>query len=129
MTEDFLIQFLASVAAVGAIVALASWARIARPAPPLDEARARRLMAQEFPGRALEALWVASDGRGALARSGSAALVLCQAGDGYAARVLPWAQALAGSFRDGWLRLDLGEVGAPQMVIALPQWPPRELAA
>lgn len=129
MNASFFIQLGASAAAVGGLVALAAWAKIARPVSPLDEARARELLADEFPGRRIDAIWVASDGAGALARSGGLALVLCRMGDGFTARQIPWAQAISASFRNGRLRLDLADVAAPAAVIALPAWPPKDLAA
>lgn len=129
MDEAFFVQLAASAAAVGALIALAAWAKIAKPAEPLDEARARAMLAEEFPGRAIHGLWVASDGAGALARSGGLALVICQVGDGYAARQIPWAQAVAASFRDGKLCVDLADVAAPRATISLPSWPPKDLAA
>ncbi|WP_374570037.1 hypothetical protein [Phenylobacterium sp.] len=129
MNAGFLIQFAASALAVGALVLLVAWARIARPTPPLDEARARALIAEEFPDRPIGQVWVASDGAGALARSGAAALVICRVGDGYAARHIPWAQALSSSLRDGRLRIELGEMAAPRAELALDAWPPKDLAA
>ncbi|MBI1199478.1 MAG: hypothetical protein GC203_16575 [Phenylobacterium sp.] len=129
MNAGFFVQLGASAAAVGALVALAAWAKIARPVSPLDEHKAREMLAEEFPGRRIDAVWVASDGAGALARSGGLALVLCRVGDGFAARQIPWAQAIAASFRDGRLRLNLADVAAPTAVIALPAWPPKDLAA
>lgn len=129
MNKAFLIQFAASGAAVAALVGLAAWARIARPLNPLDDARAAALFAEEFPGKLIEKLWVAVDGAGALAKSGAAALVLVQVGDGYAARQIPWAQALAAGFKDGRISLDLADVAAPKAVIAFESWPPKDLAA
>lgn len=129
MGQAFFIQLGASGAAVALLVALAAWARIARPAGPLDEARARALLAEEFPDRRLDAVWVASDGAGALAKSGGLALVICKLGDGYAGRQIPWAQAISASFRNGRLCVDLGDVAAPKAIIALPAWPPKDLAA
>ena len=124
MSQSFFIQFGASLAAVAALVALAAWAKIAKPMTPLTDARARTLLEQEFPGRRLEQVWVAVDGRGALAKSGAAALVLCEVGDGYVARHIPWAQAVSSSFRDGVLRLDLSDVAATAARLALMNWPP-----
>ena len=124
MNQSFLIQLAASALAVALLVGFAAWARIARPAALLDGERARRVLAEEFPGRALDSLWVATDGMGALARSGAMALVLCRLGDGYVARQIPWDQALAASFRDGRLSLDLRDVAAPRAVLALQSWPP-----
>lgn len=129
MDDTFFVQLAASAAAVGALVALAAWAKIAKPVGPLDEARARTLLAEEFPERTVDALWVASDGAGALARSGGMALVLCQVGDGFAARQIPWAQAVAASFRNGKLSVDLADIAAPRATISLPSWPPKDLAA
>lgn len=119
-----LIQLAGSFAAVAVLVAVAAWAKIAKPMSPLSDARARALLADEFPGKVLDGLWIATDGRGALARSGASALVLCEVGDGYAARHIPWAQALAASFRDGVLRLDLADVAAPRARLAFDAWPP-----
>lgn len=129
MSQGFFIQLAASGAAIGLLIALAAWARIARPIDPLNDAKARALLADEFPGRTLDAVWVAQDGAGALAKSGGLALVVCRLGDGFVARQIPWAQALQASFRDGRLSVDLADVAAPRAVIALPAWPPKELAA
>lgn len=129
MSPAFLFQLAGSAVAVGALVAVAAWAKIAKPAGPLDDAKARALLAAEFPGRALDGLWVATDGAGALARSGGLALVLCQVGDGWAARQIPWAQAVAASFKNGRLSVDLADIAAPRAVITLPAWPPKDLAA
>ena len=124
MSQSFFIQFAASLAAVAALVALAAWAKIAKPMTPLTDAKALSLLAEEFPGRPIERVWVAVDGRGALAKSGAAALVLCEVGDGYVARHIPWTQAVASSFRDGVVRLDLSDVAAPLARLALLNWPP-----
>ena len=124
MDRAYFIQLAASGAAVAVLVGLAAWLGIARPLSPLDETAARALLAEEFPGRPVDALWVATDGAGALARSGALALVICRTGDGFAARQIPWAQALSATFREGRLSLNLGDVTAPRAVIALPSWPP-----
>jgi hypothetical protein len=129
LSQAFLIQVAASGAAVAALVALAAWARIARPLNPLDDASARFYLAEEFPGRRIDRLWVATDGGGALARSGASALVLCRVGDAYIGRQIPWAMALSAVFRDGRITLDLADVAAPKAVLVLPGWPPADLAA
>ena len=125
MNQALAEQLAASGLAVAVLVALAAWANIARSAPPLDDARARRLLGEEFPGKTLDGLWVAVDGMGALAKSGGMALVLCRLGDGFVARQIPWAQALAASFKDGRISIDLTDVAAPRAVISLPSWPPK----
>ena len=125
MDEAFFTQLALSAAAVGALVGIAAWAKIAKPAGPLDEHKARLLLGEEFPGRTIDAVWVASDGAGALAKSGGLALVLCQVGDGFAARQIPWAQAVSATFRNGKLSVDLSDIAAPRAVIALPSWPPK----
>ncbi len=129
MDRAFYIQLVGSFGAVAGLVALAAWAKISKPAGPLDEKSARAMFALEFPGRRVDAMWVATDGAGALARSGGLALVICAVGDGFFARQLPWAQAVAASFKNGRLCLDLADVAAPVAVIALPAWPPKDLAA
>jgi hypothetical protein len=128
MSAAFLVQTLASALAVALLVALAAWARIARPSPTLDEAGARAAFAEEFPGRPIDRLWLAADGRAALARSGESALVLCRIGDGLSARQLRWAEALEARFEGGRLTLDLHDPGAPRAVIALQAWPPEAVA-
>ena len=122
--QAYLLQVVASLALVAVLVGLAAWAKIAKPMTPLTEARARALLAREFPGRPIDRVWVAADGRGALARSGAAALVICEVADGYVGRHIPWGQAVASSFRDGVLRLDLSDVPAPAARLALLDWPP-----
>ncbi|WP_397422447.1 hypothetical protein [Phenylobacterium sp.] len=129
MDKAYLIQLAASTAAVSVLVGLAAWAKIARPVGPLNLARAQDILAEEFPGRSLDQVWVATDGAGALARSGGMALVLCRVGDGFAARQIPWAQAVSSSFRNGRLRIDLSDISAPVATISLPSWPPKDLAA
>jgi HAMP domain-containing protein len=129
ISQGFFIQVAASGAAVAALVGLAAWARIAKPLNPLDDATARFYLKEEFPGRTIEQIWVATDGAGALAKSGASALVLCRLGDAYVARQIPWGQALAAAFRNGEITLDLGDVAAPKAVITLPAWPPKDLAA
>ena len=129
MSDAFFIQLALSAAAVAVLVGFAAWAKIAKPAGPLDERKARALLAEEFPGRKIDAVWVGTDGSGALARSGGLALVLCQVGDGFAARQIPWAQAVAASFRNGQLCVDLSDISAPRATISLPSWPPSDLAA
>lgn len=129
MDEAFFVQLALSGAAVAILVGLAAWAKIAKPSGPLDETRARKLFEDEFPGRRLDTVWVASDGAGALARSGGLALVLCQVGDGFAARQIPWAQAISASFRNGKLCVDLTDISAPRATLCLPSWPPKDLAA
>lgn len=129
MDKAYFVQLFASGAAVALLVGLAAWARIAKPHGPLDEGKARALLEAEFPGRRLDAVWVASDGNGALAKSGGLALVICRLGDGYAGRQIPWAQALQASFRKGQLCVDLADVSAPKAFLNLPSWPPKDLAA
>ena len=129
MDEAFFVQTALSAAAVAVLVGIAAWAKIAKPMPPLSDARAAKLLGEEFPGRKLDRVWVAVDGRGALARSGASALILCEVGDHYVARNIPWAQAVSSTFRDGVLKLDLSDVAAPQARLALQAWPPQDMAA
>ena len=121
------LQIAASAAAVGVLVGVAAWAKIARPKSPLNEAQARVLLELEFPGRRLDGVWVAIDGRGVLAKSGAMALVLCAYGEGFVGRQAPWAQVFAGSFRAGRVCIDLGDIGAPKAEFQMQSWPPADL--
>ena len=60
--------------------------------------KARLLLAEEFPGRPVDAVWIASDGCGAMAKSAGLALVICRVGDGFALRQIPWPQAASPRF-------------------------------
>ena len=124
MDKAFLIQFAGSAAAVTVLTLIAAWAKLAKPMAPLSETNARLLLADEFPGKVLEGLWIADDGRGALARSGALALVLSAVGDGYVARHIPWSVAQSGVCREGMVRLDLADVAAPSARLAFATWPP-----
>jgi hypothetical protein len=124
-----LIQLAISALAVAAMVGLAAWATRGRGAPPLDEATARRWLADEFPGQTIEGLWLAIDDKGAVAKAGDQAFVLTRMGDGYAARRLLWSQAVGAGIRDGRVHISLDDPGAPRAVLAMAVWPPKEAAA
>ncbi len=124
VTVAALIQLAISAVAVAAMVGLAAWATRGRGAPLLDDAEARRWLADEFPGCAIEGLWLAADGKGAVAKSGDQALILTRVGDGYAARRVAWAKAAAANLQDGRLRIALSDPGAPRVALAFAAWPP-----
>ena len=128
MDRALLIQFAASVGAVAALLALSSWARIAKPSGPMTADRARDLLMLEF-GRTVDAVWVSTDGRGAIGRSGVLALVIYQVGGGYVTRRIPWVNAVGATLKDGRIRLELGDEGARYAVFAMESWPPKDLAA
>ncbi|CAN5237841.1 hypothetical protein BH10PSE3_BH10PSE3_34360 [soil metagenome] len=133
LDKALLIQLLGSAAAVSLLVAIAAWARIPRPTPPLDVQGARALLTVEFPDDPIDALWIADDGAGLIARSGVQALVLWRKGDGYVARETSWTNLLAAKVDKGRLRLKLAD-GAPRLVLKDGVWPPpqfvsREVAA
>lgn len=127
MGDAFFVQLGLSGVAVVALVALVVWAKIARPVDPLDDHKARAILAEEFPDRTIDAVWIAADGCGAMAKSGALALVLCRLGDGFAARQIPWGQAVSATFKNGRLSVNLADVAAPVAVISLPSWPPADL--
>lgn len=128
LDKALLIQLLGSATAVALLVGFAAWARIPRPTPPLDDAGARALLADEFPDDAIDAVWVAADGAGVVARAGERALVLWRKGDGYVARDLAWTDALAATAAKGRLTLKLAD-GAPRLLLKDGAWPPGEFAA
>jgi len=129
LDKALLIQLLGSAAAVGLLVALAAWARIPRPTPPLDADGARALLAVEFPDDPVDAVWIAADGAGLVARSRERALIAWRKGDGYVARDLPWSAALAAKSADGVLVLKTAD-GAPRLALKAGEaWPPPAFAA
>jgi hypothetical protein len=129
MNAAALIQLAVSAAAVAAMVGLAALATRGRGAPPLDDAAARRWLADEFPDLKIDGLWIDASGKGALARSGEAALVLSRMGDGYVARKVAWSIAAQAPVKDGRLALSLADFAAPRVVLALKSWPPKDVAA
>ena len=129
LTVAALIQLAISAVAVALMVGLAAWATRGRGAASLDEPTARRWLADEFPSRPIERLWLATDGLGAVAKSADAALVLSRMGDGYVARAVPWTRAVAASVKDGRVHIVLADPAAPKVALALDAWPPKELAA
>ncbi|MDG2522451.1 hypothetical protein P7B02_12935 [Caulobacter segnis] len=97
MNKALLIQLLTSAGMVAGMVAVAWWAKIARPTPPLDETAVRTLLADDFPDIEPDQVWIADQGRGAVARAGDKALVLFRLGDGYVARLAPWRDDFIGA--------------------------------
>ncbi len=114
--------------AVALLVALAAWLGRPKALPVLDDAYAKMLLAEEFPGRVIETLWVAVDGRGAVGRSGDLALIIYAAGDGFVARHLPWAHAMASKVQSGKVIIRLGDFAAPHARLAFENWPLGESA-
>ena len=129
MDKALLIQLLGSAAAVALLVAFAAWARIARPIPPLDAHEAQTLLAVEFPDDPVDALWIAADGAGLVARSGERVLVVWRRGDGYVARDLPWATALAARPANGLLTCKTPDGVARLALRDGEPWPPPQLAS
>jgi hypothetical protein len=125
MSWAFVIQTLISAAAIAGLVWLAAWARIAAPRPPLDAAAARALIAEEFPAARIEGVWIAADGRSALARAGDQALVVYLRGDDYVARAVAWAEAAATRPDGGAVQLSFHDIAAPGARLAVDGvWPP-----
>jgi hypothetical protein len=129
LNAAYLIQLVGSAAAVAVMVGVAAWGSRGRGSPPLDDRTARRWLADEFPGRRIDGLWVAADGLGAVAKSGDLALVLSRLGDGYVGRQIPWATAAEARFHSGRLAIPLADIAAPKAVLAFAAWPPQEPAA
>ncbi|WP_269716436.1 hypothetical protein [Caulobacter sp. NIBR2454] len=97
MNKALLVELFGSALAVAGMVGLAWWAKIPRSTPPLDEAAARAILADDFPDITPENIWIADDGRGAVARAGEQALVLFQLGDSYVARLVAWRDDFIGA--------------------------------
>lgn len=127
MDKALLIQLGGSIAAVGLLVMFAAWLGVPRATPPLETESARALLDLEFPDRRPEAVWIAADGAGLIAREGALALVLYRRGDGYVARDLPWSTIAALKPTNGRLTLRLSDA-RPVLAVKDDAWPPKELA-
>ena len=124
-----LYTLIGSAVAVALMVAVAAWARIARPSPALDEVAARAMLAAEFPDHAPTRLWIAADGGGVIARDGVRALVLFRLGDSWVSRALAWDDAVRAPVRAGKVRLRLRDPAAPVAALAVSgvnPWPPQD---
>jgi hypothetical protein len=132
MNTAFLTQLLISGAAIAALIGLSAWLGVPRDAGTLDEAKARRLLAEEFPEAPVHTLWLSADGGGALAKCGGEALIVYRAGDGHVIRSAPWSIVGAGVVNNGRAVLKLDDVTAPRAAFKLAEgasWPPTELTA
>lgn len=127
MDKALLIQLGGSLAGVILLVAFAAWIGVARATPPLDTESARALLAIEFPDHRPDAVWIAADGAGLIARQGDVALVLYRRGDGYVARDLPWSTVVALKPINGRLSVRVADA-RPVFAVKDDVWPPRELA-
>jgi len=127
LDKALLIQLGGSVVAVVLLVAFAAWMGVARATPPLDAEAAQALLTQEFPDRQPDAVWIAADGAGIIARAGDLALVLWRRGDGYVARDLPWSGVAALKSIDGRLVVRVADA-RPVFAVNDDVWPPKELA-
>jgi hypothetical protein len=127
LDKALLIQLGGSIVAVILLVAFAAWMGVARATPPLDAEAARALLTQEFPEHRPNAVWIAADGAGVIARAGDLALVLWRRGDGYVARDLPWSAVAALKPTSGRLVVRLPDA-RPVFAVNDDVWPPKELA-
>ena len=126
LNPAFFAQTLGSAVAVLILVLLSAAVRIPKLRPPLDAPGANALMAEEFPGLPIEALWLARDGKGAVARSDDRALVVQRIGDGYVARETAWSDVAAAKFKDGVLEVRFADVTAPRLRLAFDAWPAQQ---
>lgn len=127
MDKALLIQLGGSLAGVILLVAFAAWIGVARATPPLDAESSRALLDLEFPDHRPDAVWIAADGAGLIARQGDVALVLYRRGDGYVARDLPWSAIAALKPSNGRLSVRVADA-RPVFAVNDDVWPPRELA-
>jgi hypothetical protein len=127
--DEFVIKQTVSVVGVLILIALAWWAKIPRKLDPLDEARARALLTDEFPRASIDTVWLAADGQGAIAKAGDDGLILTAMGDGYVARSTRWADLQEATPKNGRLSIRLRDFGAPRVTVTLAAWPPQGAAA
>ena len=127
MAWGFVIQTVVSAVAIAGLVALAAWARIAAPRAPLTPGVARAVLGEEFPDAAIDGVWIAADGRSALARAGDQALIVYLRGDDYVARGLAWSEVAGAKAEAGVVRLAFHDIAAPVARLAVGEgtvWPP-----
>ena len=127
MTIAYLIQTAASAVAILALAALAWKFGVGRHPTALSEAEARAIMAEELPSMAIGRIWLAADGRAALARSGDEALILYAVGDGHIARTAPWTSLAASQVKKGRVLVALADRSAPRASFTIGDggaWPP-----
>jgi hypothetical protein len=127
MSWGFVIQTAVSAAAIAGLVALAAWAKIAAPRAALDAQTAKAVLGEEFPDAAIDGVWIAADGKSALARAGDQALIVYLRGDDYVARSLAWNDVAQARVEAGAVRLAFHDIAAPTARLALSAnaaWPP-----
>jgi len=127
--NGMIIQLVGSAVAIAGMVALAAWAKIPRPSGAVDEEAAKALLNLDYPDNRIDALWIAADGAGAVARSGDLAIVISRLGDSWVTRDLPWTDAVAAPIHSGQVRFRLADPSAPRLALAVSgvnPWPPQE---
>jgi hypothetical protein len=123
VTLKYIITQLVTLTIVGGIMGLVAWVKIPRATPPLDEAEAKRRLAEDFPQTPLDQIWLALDGTGAVARSGDLALLLFRLGDGYVSRSMAWSHAVQAEVVKGRFWFKFNDFAAPKASLALaPDW-------
>ena len=128
-TMALMIQTLASGVAIFILAALAWRFGVGRHPAVLTDAHARALLADEFPGAAIGSIWLAADGRSALARSGGEALIVYSVGDGHVVRSAPWANIAAGEVIGTRVLVRLHDRSAPRAAFRIgpgAKWPPAQ---
>lgn len=119
MDQAYVIQFAVSGAAIIILALVAWWARIPRQVPPLDEASARAVIADELPDLTLDRVWVDASGQTAVARAGDEGVILFRVGDGFAVRNLPWAEVSRPQLMKGRAFFRFDDPGAPTAAFKL----------
>ena len=124
----FWTQFAISLTAIGLMIGLAAWAKIARPLMPLSPEHARQLIQLDFPSQTLGSVWIDDNGKGAIIRSDDLALILFRFGDSFVSRAVRWEQLTRLSPIDGRVLVPLEEFEAPRAQFAVSgAWPPSVL--
>ena len=123
---EFWVQLAGSAVAVAGLVGVVAWAKIARPAEPLDADSATALFAEEFGCDRPSEVWLAPDGLSAVAHAGDFALVAWRAGDGYRLRKVAFSHLAAAKTASGRVHLKLDDPATPPLSFSVPEgaWPP-----
>ena len=127
MTTAYLFQTAGSGVAILILAALAWKLGVGRHPGALSEDHARALLVNEFPSTSIGRIWLAADGRSALARSGEEALIVYAIGDGHVVRAAPWASIASAKAKGERRLVTLNDRSAPRAAFRLGEgavWPP-----
>ena len=128
---DVVVQFAGSAVAIALLVAFVARTRRNREPAAGSQPDWKARFAEEFPGSAVEELWVAKDGSAALAHAGDLALIGWRLGDGVVVRSAAFSHLKTVRRGEGRVELRLDDPGLPPLRFAADDgaWPPGDWTA